>query len=522
MPNKIKQKPGVAVHVIKADAPVKKAESPTQISGGDGNVTSEWLEPTYTMAGLKAYVTKSSILPQCIKAYKSNIAGFGIGVRYKGDETDSNADALAEFERAVEIIDLLNMDMDTKEVFEDIIEAREIYGVAYIEAIRNTLGEIVGIEFINNTDTIRKTAPLEPYAEVEYHFNDRIESRRRRFCKYKQTVGTNTVYFKEIGDPRIMDKRTGKYTENTPIEHQANEIMEFTIGTSSYGEVRWIGQVLGIDGSRKAEELNNRYFQEGRHTPLLIMVKGGTLTEASFDKLKEYMNGIKGESGQHAFMVLEAESVESQTAIDDSQQPEIQVVPLAEILQKDELFQDYLDNNRRRAQSAFLLPDLYVGYTTDFNRATAQTAMEVTEEQVFQPERVSLAWAINNKLLAGYQFKYVEAYFKSPNITNLDDLSKILTICERAGGLPPNKAKQIAYEALGDISEDYPEEWGEVPAVFTRTQSGAVSQIDGIPIAAQLDEQIQKAMKANTADNEVVAVMKEVRSLLYDAKGAAE
>ena len=56
------------------------------------------------------------------------------------------------------------------------------------------------------------------------------------------------------------------------------------------------------------------------------------------------------------------------------------------------------------------------GYTTDFNRATAQTAMEVTEKQVIQPERTSLAWVINNKLLNGYGFKHFEARFDEPDM----------------------------------------------------------------------------------------------------------
>ena len=107
---------------------------------------------------------------------------------------------------------------------------------------------------------------------------------------------------------------------------------------------------------------------------------------------------------------------------------------LASILQKDELFQDYLENNRKRVQSAFQLPDLYVGYTTDFNRATAQTAQEVTEEQVFQPERKSLAWAINNRPLNCYRFKYVEVYFMEPDISNPDDLYRMLTAANNAGG----------------------------------------------------------------------------------------
>ena len=101
--------------------------------------------------------------------------------------------------------------------------------------------------------------------------------------------------------------------------------MEFAIGTEPYGEIRWIGQILGVDGSRSAENLNNNYFKNGRHTPLLIMVKGGTLTDESFNKMQEYMNGIKGEAGQHSFLVLEAENIDARSDFDDEKQPEIEV-----------------------------------------------------------------------------------------------------------------------------------------------------------------------------------------------------
>ena len=175
-----------------------------------------------------------------------------------------------------------------------------------------------------------------------------------------------------------------------------------------------------------------------------------------------------------------------------------------------------MDNNRRRVQSAFRLPDLYVGYTTDFNRATAQTAQEVTEEQVFQPERKSLAWIINNKLLNGYHFRYVEAYFLEPNISNPDDLTKILTIANTAGGLTPNKAKQIVYEALGETAEDYPENaeeaaWGDIPLAYGKSQGIAPARLDFLTMSLQ--KQIEKASRNH--DDDIVAVMKEVRNLLY-------
>lgn len=492
-------------------APIEKADTSVQLTEQEVYNAGDWITPPNDLIGLRNLVKNSTILPQCIRAYKNNIAGFGIGVRYIEDAEETEEMA-AEFSRAEEIIELLNIEQDTKEVFEDLVEARETYGISYLEVIRNIADEVVQVEFIKDTPSVRKTKPLEPYVTSTYYHHGQQLERKKRYCKYKQEVGGKTVYFKEFGDPRIMDKRDGKYIsegETLELEHQANEIMEFAIGTEPYGEVRWIGQVLGVDGSRKAESLNNNYFENGRHTPLMIMIKGGTLTDESFDKLQQYMNDIKGAAGQHAFIILETESADGRTDFDQTEKPEIEVKDLANILQRDELFQDYLDNNRRKVQSAFQLPDLYVGYTTDFNRATAQTAQEVTEEQVFQPERKSLAWAINNRLLNGYQFKYVEAYLLEPDITNPDDLYKLLTVANNAGGVSPNFAKRIIYEAYGEQAEDYEGDWGNTPLAYNKTQGGG---FDLGQLTMSLQKQIEKA--AGNNDDAVVAVMKEVKSLL--------
>lgn len=501
------RKQHIGVEVITAT--IEKADSATQIDYKEDLNAGEWLEPAVNLRGLKEMVNNSTILPQCTRAYRNNIPGFGIGIRYKED-VEETPEMAEEYTRAQEVIELLNLDMDTKEVFEDIVEAREIYGIAYMEVIRNTGGDISQIEFVHDTASMRKTKPLDPYIETEFQYKGRVEKRPKRFRKYRQQVGGKTVYFKEFGDRRIMDKRTGLYVPNLDIQYQANEIIDFAIGTEPYGEVRWMGQILSVDGARKAEFLNNNYFENGRHTPLMIVVKGGTLTDESLGKLKQYMNDIKGAAGQHGFLILETEAADNQLDFQESKQPEIEVKDLASILQTDELFQNYLDNGRRKVQSAFLLPDLYVGYTTDFNRATAQTAMEVTEKQVFQPERKSLAWVINNRLLNELGFKYVEAYFLGPDISNPDDLVKILTICNNAGGLTPNKARQIALEAIGEVAENYEGEWGDIPLAYSRGKNAQ----DLSSLAISVGKQIQKAASNN--DDEVVAVMKQVRKLLVD------
>lgn len=513
-----KSKGKARVRIIKEHAPIAKADNSTQITTQEAYNAADWINPVIDMVGLKIMVKHSTILPQCVRAYKNNIAGFGIGVRYIDDEEET-PERSAEFQKLQEVIELLNIEQDTKEVFEDLIEAREIYGISYLEVIRDFAGDVVQVEFVKDTPYVRKTKPLNPYIPTMYYHHGQQIERKKRYCKYRQDIGGQTVFFKEFGDPRIMDNRSGEYLkdgETLELEFQANELMEFAISTEPYGEVRWIGQVLGVDGSRKAEGLNNNYFENGRHTPLMIMVEGGTLTDESFEKLQTYMDDIKGEKGQHAFIILESESSDGRADFDQEDKPKITVKDMASILQKDELFQDYLDNNRRKVQSAFQLPDLYVGYTTDFNRATAQTAQEVTEKQVFQPERKSLAWAINNRLLNGYQFQYVETYFLEPDISNPDDLYKLLTVGNNAGGLTPNKAKQIIYEALGEVAEDYPDEWGNTPLAYSKSQGA--SGLDLGTLTMSLQKQIEKA--AGNHDDAVVAVMKEVKSLLLKMREA--
>lgn len=516
---KLKTPVTMKVEIIKASSqPVAKADAPTQLSAYEENNAGEWIQPPADLRGYKELVRNSTILPQCIRAYKNNIAGFGIGVRYKED-VEQTAEIEAEFNKAVQIVESLTLEQDTKELFEDVIEARETYGIAYIEVIRNPLGEVTQIEFIEDTTSVRKTVPLEPYVPSVFYRNGVEIKRDKKYRKYMQQIGGKTVYFKEFGDPRIMDKRDGKYLgdeETIESKYQANEIIEFAIGTAPYGEVRWEGQILGITGSRKAETLNLNYFVNGRHIPLLIILKNGTLSNDSMAKLRQYMDAVKGENGQHSFLLLEEESKEGATGFENTEKPDIEIKELASVLQKDELFQDYMENNRRKAQSSFQLPDIYVGYTTDFNRATSLTAQHITEEQVFQPERKSLAWVINNKLLSCYKFKYVEVYFKEPDITNPDDLFKILSVCRAAGGITPNFAKEIVYNAYGRVSEDYEGDWGNIPIGVTTTPQ-KTAPVDVESISENLNKQIRKA--AASHDDAVIAVMKEVRNLLVKMGG---
>lgn len=527
----------------KGSSRIEKSDTSEQLTRASAASADEWIPHPVNMYGLKELVDNSTILPQCIRAYKNNISGFGISIHYKEDYNEETKEMKAEWNLAQRTIALLNMDCMIKEIFENIVRDRETYGISYCEVIRDMKGNVVQLEFIIDTPTIDMTYPLEPYIESVFFYNGETIRRKKKF---RQNVAGKTVYFKEFGDPRIMDKRSGQYANETDeqidIDNQANEIIDFKVGSMPYGEVRWIGQVLTVDGNRRAEVLNNAYFRKGRHTPLMILIKGGTLSDDAFETLQNYMNEIEGESGQHSYLVLEVENNEVSAQFNGTEQPEVEIKDLASILQKDELFQEYQENGRKKVQSAFLLPDLYTGYTTDFNRSTAQTAMEVTEKQVFQPERASLSWIVNNKLLNGYRFRYVEIQFDAPDITNPDDMQKMLNITERAGGLTPNTAKELTYTVLGkDGCEDYEGDWGDIPLAYAKTtsqgqmqqefsgnvlgnmQEGKIKsteenttyQQSKIMVSEdemqQLDNQIQKA---SVRDKDILPVMLEIRKAL--------
>ena len=533
----------VGVRLVKAanppaPAPVAKSDKMTNIPPESEFNAGTWLEHPINFDGLEVMVSQSTIVPQCIQAYKNNVTGFGIEINYRDEykllDEDEHPELVEEYNKVQRILDLLSFDCSAYELFGKIIATRERFGIAYIEVLRNMAGEVVELNNIRRPATMHMTNPLDPYVPVTYFYKGEEIVRYKRFKMYRQMVNGKTIYFKEFGDPRIMDLRNGEYLkegESLELEYQANEILAIPLGDKPYGEVRWIGQVMSMAGARKAESLNANYFDNGRHTPMMIMIEGGTLSDESFAKLKEYMEGIKGENGQHAFMVLETEtkSTVHVAGMEDEHAPKITVKDLSPMLQKDELFQSYIDNARRKVQSAFQLPDLYVGYTTDFNRATAQTAVETTEKQVFIPIRQELAWIINRVLLADYRLNYVEVGFRAPDVTNPEDQAKILTIVERAGGMTPNEAHRLMGTIAGETAEDFNGEWAETPLAVQKVQKeaesaqqpagGASGQLTE-EVLDQIDQRIEKALAAQSDD--LVAVMKQIRAALVEYAGGGE
>ncbi|MCD8365542.1 MAG: hypothetical protein LUC83_06995 [Clostridiales bacterium] len=102
------RQPGkMQVAVIKAHdtqtQPIKKSDVVTQLTPQEAYNAGDWITHPVDMRGLETLVHNSSILPQCIRAYRSNIAGFGIGVKYK-DDLEETPEMAAEFDLEREVV----------------------------------------------------------------------------------------------------------------------------------------------------------------------------------------------------------------------------------------------------------------------------------------------------------------------------------------------------------------------------------------------------------------------------------
>ncbi|WP_178897051.1 phage portal protein [Bacillus altitudinis] len=473
------------------------------------------IEPPYNIKELKQMAEYSTILQQCIDAYKTNILGFGLGIEYVFDFNAENAPeakksaAEKEWTRLEELVRYMNYDESAEVVLGYVIEDRERTGNGFLEVLRNGTGQPAGIEYLDAQHM--RICKIGDPVEIDFKYTDhgQVKSlkRMKRFRKYVQQVNTKKVFFKEYGDPRTMNSSTGEYNEETPPELVASEVIHFKIGSGTYGVPRWIGNIVNMYGARKAEELNYLYFKQGRHVPAAITVENGMLSESSYEQLQEYMNGIEGSDNAHKFLLLEVEGIPKKDELSNDEEPanvKVDIKSLAEILQEDALFLEYDEKTRNKIRSSFRLPPIYTGESQDYNKATADTARKTTEEQVFQPERMIITGKLNTLFLPDLDLWHVRLILNGPDFRDPLEIAKVLTPFIQAGAVSPNDLRDLAGRILGKTLEEWPEEEYHRP-------------IEAKPKASTslLDTVLQKSAGSQ---EELVHLLKDVRDELEEIR----
>ena len=245
---------------------------------------------------LKLLVTHNNTLNQAISAMEINIDGSGFIIEAKEDK-DSVPEKDVEkvenfFEEVAPGVTFLAL---RRKMRRDI----ESCGYGFIEVIRNMAGEAVAIKRVDPS-TIR-LLKLRDRVLVEKELmrggeklNVKMWVRERRFLQW---VGQQKTYFAEFQASRKLNKNTGEWQkdgENIEINDQATELIYLTLeleANGPYGIHRWINNLPSVLGSRKAEEQNLDFFDNGGVPPVIMTIMGGKLAGDVKKQLQNFLSG---------------------------------------------------------------------------------------------------------------------------------------------------------------------------------------------------------------------------------------
>lgn len=503
-----------------------------------------------SLTTLVEFANESNVLLQCVRAFETNIDGFGHRLepvrRPDGEPAEARAEADRERERLEAWFEYAFPGGSFVALRRRTRADMETVGIGYWEVVRDARGPREGlprppIVELNHVPahTVRMTAlqaePV-PVEELRRHGTTLVPVRTaRRFRAFVQIVGrggrVERVWFKEFGDPRPMDLRTGQYTRQPNGRWEATELIAFPVryyALSPYSLPRWIGNLPSVLGSRAAEEVNLLFFDHKTIPPLVITVSGGQLTKGTVQRIRDVLeHELRGREHFHRALILEALPAEASLRPGvTAPAPRIEVQPLTSEALRDAMFLGYDEANRRKVRSAFGLPPLLTGETEDYTRATAEASRLVVEEQVFRPERLEFDFWMNRHLLPELGVRSWRFVSNGPNVTLNEDLIAALGAAEAAGGMTPNLARLILSDVMERELPRIEEPWGEVPFSLTLAERqaalralGALGPLgadgrEGATAALGSDGALWRALARRLPRELTRAVLEELRPLV--------
>jgi len=441
---------------------------------------------------------KNNVLLQCISSMVANIES--PGQRYSFNKSLPLADkdslaAKAELDALRFFTENPNPESTLTEIREIARQDLETLGYAFIEVVRNAKGNVTQlynvrsykyrlIKLDSTSTSVPVTFKIPSGADNKKPNKTTFDKFYRKYA-YVPSNGQYT-YYKEFGDPRILNSKTGKYVsseEPVPENLVATELIHMSIydPDNLYGSPRYINNIPAILGSRECELTNFQFFKENAVPNMAVLLSGGFLTEGSVKNLQSFLTAVKGRESMQRIIVLEATG-DQDAASDDGKvhPPRMNIQMLGNERQNDEQFQNYDTNNRRKIQSSFRLPDILIGLSTDYSRNTADSAKAMAESQVFMPERARVERLFNTKILPAVVYgrdatrlKYWEFKANPPRIASEDGLTKLFTTLNLMGAITSNIAIDITNEVLGTNIPLSDKPWANIPFPIVQSLANA-------------------------------------------------
>jgi len=402
-------------------------------------------------------------------------------------------------------------------------------------ADHDPLGEIAGLEHIE-VNTLRYCEASEPILTTEWMYDEedpetedaiiqptyvpRKVWRRFRLIAHARTGGFGTrvaagqgrllggevVYFREFGDPRIIDARTGQVIGNYvtgefpdpneidehgqpkhPTKFWANEIIVdglYHATWAPYFRPWWMGVADTDMGLTSAAEANRYGITDPTIPRVLITSEGQETGVGDLERVLETAEHERSDAQAHFRMML----VETKpNTIGDAEmgdakavRPQLQVHQI-DVLPDDGLFVEFDEQGRKKIRSARRLSNQSVGLSEDDSYASAQASMLVEDQGVIAPERRRFDALLNATVMTSLRAKWHKYATKRRRVVSPEDRNKAVEQAEIGGGLTPNRHREMLSETLGEEIPPITEPWGDQPFELTKQQAQALAGfgIDG-------------------------------------------
>lgn len=440
------------------------------------------VEPPIDLYYLSKIPTMNSELGPCIEAMEVNVHGFGYQLTPRRDDnndgvSEEDAAVVRKEERLIKtFLKNASRGLAQRISFTALLRRMrkdlETTGNAFWEVLRNGIGTIVGFRHIPahqvrllNVDSGLVSVQV-PYVDEDDAGNPVLKTRTeqvrsRRYAQGAISSGSGGIaYFKQFGDARIMDSKTGKFIDakemakfdNTgkpmPEERKANEMYHFALYApwTPYGMPRWYGAMLAALGARSAEEVNWTTLRNNNVPSMVMCVSNGRLTDATSGRIKDFIEThVKGKQNYSQILLVEGESgIDG----DEGNNVKIDIKPLVDVQHKDQLFGEYIKNNNDAVRRSFRFSGIFTGQTTDMNRSVSETARRLADEQVFGPEREEFDWAMTEVFFPHIGFVHHKFMSHTPNITDNTELIMLSATVERNGAMTPRRADAIVQDVF--------------------------------------------------------------------------
>jgi len=416
----------------------------------------------------------STRLSACIFVRSRNTAGMGYELipkknvqreleKYRKESSEEEnrkkdelvANIQAEKDKAEELLENPNPKKSFMKIMQMVIADKEAVGNGYLEVRREPLS-------------------AQGKKEGEPMYLDRVfghSIRRKVKGGFVELVNSKTVkHYKEWGDKRIINKKTGK--EHNPgkdgaitPEDRATELIPFIVDPirrTKYGMPRHISCGPTIAGNRFASERNAVFFENDATPRMAIVVQGPyRLSKESRDDIKEFIE-TKGKGKDGAGRVLVIQAGKKEGSVTESEDVKITFEKLTVGLAEEASFLKYQDRGDREIAEAFNLHPVF--FEKDATRASANIGRSITLDQVFEPELADHEYILNQTIIKALGVELIQLRLKRPKIVDEEGQATIFQKLHRIGGITPNDIRDF----LG--KPRFKENWGDYPLALALQQ----------------------------------------------------